>query len=36
MDDKLYIKKFIRDDGEKLSFDGEQLYLAQEYTVSTS
>lgn len=33
MDDKLYIKKFIRDDGEKLSFDGEQLYLAQENTL---
>lgn len=33
MDDKLYIKKFIRDDGERLSFDGEQLYLAQENTL---
>lgn len=33
MDDKLYIKKFIRDDGETLSFDGEELYLAQENTL---
>ena len=33
MNDKLYIKKFIRDDGQKLSFDGEQLYLAQENTL---
>lgn len=33
MNDKLYIKKFIRDDGQKLSFDGEQIYLAQENTL---
>ena len=33
MDDKLYIKKFIRDDGEILSFDGVELYLAQENTL---
>lgn len=33
MDDKLYIKKFIRDDGQTLSFDGEELYLAQENTL---
>lgn len=30
MDDKLYIKKFIRDDGETLSFDAEELYLADD------
>lgn len=30
MDNKLYIKKFIRDDGETLSFDGQELYLAQD------
>lgn len=33
MDGKLYIKKFIRDDGQSLSFDGEELYLAQENTL---
>ena len=33
MNDKLYIKKFIRDDGQKLSFDGDQIYLAQENTL---
>lgn len=33
MDDKLYIKKIIRDDGETISFDGEELYLAQENTL---
>lgn len=27
MDNKLYIKKFIRDDGESLSFDGTEIYL---------
>ena len=30
MNDKLYIKKFIRDDGETLSFDGQELYLAKD------
>lgn len=30
MNDKLYIKKFIRDDGEMLSFDGQELYLAKD------
>lgn len=29
MENKLYIKKFIRDDGETLSFDGEEVYLAE-------
>ena len=33
MDDKLYIKKFIRDDGEMLSFDGEEVYLANDNTL---
>lgn len=33
MDNKLYIKKFIREDGETLSFDGEEIYLAQENTL---
>lgn len=33
MDDKLYIKKFIRDDGETLSFDGEEIYLAERNTL---
>ena len=33
MDNKLYIKKFIRDDGQTLSFDGEEIYLAQENTL---
>lgn len=33
MNDKLYIKKFIRDDGETLSFDGNEIYLAQENTL---
>ena len=33
MNDKLYIKKFIRDDGEKLSFDGEQIYLSKDNTL---
>ena len=35
MNDKLYIKKFIRDDGETLAFDGEEIYLAQENTLLT-
>lgn len=30
MDNKLYIKKFIREDGETLSFDGEEIYLAED------
>lgn len=30
MDNKLYIKKFIRDDGEILSFDGNEIYLARD------
>lgn len=33
MEDKLYIKKFIRDDGETLSFDGEEIYLAEKNTL---
>lgn len=33
MNDKLYIKKFIRDDGQTLSFDGNEIYLAQENTL---
>lgn len=33
MDNKLYIKKFIRDDGTTMSFDGEEIYLAQENTL---
>lgn len=33
MDDKLYIKKFIRDDGETLSFDAEEIYLAEQNTL---
>ena len=35
MNDKLYIKKFIRDDGETLAFDGDEIYLAQENTLLT-
>lgn len=30
MDNKFYIKKFVRDDGETLSFDGNEIYLAEE------
>ena len=33
MEGKLYIKKFIRDDGETLSFDGEEIYLAEKNTL---
>lgn len=33
MDNKLYIKKFIRDDGNTLSFDAEQIYLADDNTL---
>lgn len=33
MDNKLYIKKFIRDDGETLSFDAEELYLSSDNTI---
>lgn len=33
MDGKLYIKKFIRDDGESLSFDTEEIYLAESNTL---
>lgn len=29
MNDKLYIKKIVRDDGETLSFDEEEVYLAE-------
>lgn len=29
MDDKLYIKKFIRDDNETLEFDGTEIYLGE-------
>ena len=28
MDNKFYIKKFIRDDGQTLAFDAEEIYLA--------
>lgn len=35
MDGKLYIKKIIRSDGEKLAFDGEEIYLAQDNTLLT-
>lgn len=35
MDDKLYILKFIRSDGETLAFDGEELYLAEKNTLLT-
>lgn len=35
MDNKLYIKKFIRDDGETLSFDGTEIYLAKDNTLLT-
>lgn len=33
MDGKLYIKKFIRDDGETLELDAEELYLAEQNTL---
>ena len=33
MDNKFYIKKFIRDDGQTLSFDGEEIYLDQSNTL---
>lgn len=33
MDGKLYIKKFIRDDGATLAFDGEEIYLADDNTL---
>ena len=33
MEGKLYIKKFIRDDGETLIFDGEEIYLAEKNTL---
>lgn len=33
MDDKFYIKKIIRSDGAKFSFDGEEIYLAQNNTL---
>lgn len=33
MNGKLYIKKFIRDDGETLSFDGDEIYLAENNTL---
>lgn len=33
MDNKIYVKKFIRDDGEILSFDGAEVYLAQDNTL---
>lgn len=32
---KLYIKKFIRDDGETLSLDAEEIYLADKNTLLT-
>lgn len=33
MNGKLYIKKFIRDDGETLSFDAEEIYLSKNNTL---
>lgn len=33
MNDKLYIKKIVRDDGEILSFDEEEVYLAENNTL---
>ncbi len=33
MDNKLYIKKFIRNDGQTLSFDGEEIYLDEKNTL---
>lgn len=33
MNGKLYIKKFIRDDGETLSFDAEEIYLSENNTL---
>lgn len=33
MDGKLYIKKIIRDDGEQLEFDGEEILLAEKNTL---
>ena len=33
MNGKLYIKKFIRDDGETLSFDAEEIYLSEDNTL---
>ena len=30
MDDKFYIKKIVRDDGEAFGFDGQEIYLAQD------
>lgn len=33
MDDKLYIKKIIRDDGVSFAFNGQEVYLAQDNTL---
>ena len=33
MNDKLYLKKFIRDDGKMLELDGQELYLADDNTL---
>lgn len=33
MDGKFYIKKIIRDDGATFSFDGQEIYLAQDNTL---
>ena len=33
MDNKLYIKKFIRDDGQTLAFDGNEIYLDEDNTL---
>ncbi len=35
MDNKFYIKKFIRSDGETLEFDDEEIYLAEDNTLLT-
>ena len=33
MEDKIYLKKFIRDDGKTLEMDGRELYLADDNTL---
>ena len=33
MNDKLYIKKIIRDDGASFAFDGQEIYLAKDNTL---
>lgn len=36
MDGKFYVKKIIRSDGEKLTFDAEEIYLAENNTLMVS